>query len=413
MGLFGSQSPKTLSTLQTLGAMFQDFGRNYDGEQGTALQQLQKEKLKRQQYQAMLDSTIGTPQLSKVTVTPQMGATGPGSSPLERQSAYNAPAESYQGGMIGNDPILQKLAPMLANADPEMGMPLLMNTALRQGERQQERGDKVQKPMDPAKKASLGFGPDDVVYEDTLGNPVVINKGESLSPEALRQKIQIAQAGRSSSGGMGSDGLFSMIDTGNGVFGVTRGGGIKPMVGPDGKPLVSYHSDPTLRYDVSAAQSGGKNAGVQAEAWPTVKNTFDQMFSVLDKFDAKEFKDNAGASLGVGGYLPNIPGTNTKFNALLDQLKGQNFMQAYQSLKGGGQITEVEGQKAEQAAGRMSRAQTVSEFYDALKDFRSATYRAFQVSRTRATRGMVVPQMGGYGTGVAPGTAPADPLGLR
>ena len=58
----------------------------------------------------------------------------------------------------------------------------------------------------------------------------------------------------------------------------------------------------------------------------------------------------------------------TRFN----QLKGGAFLEAYQMLKGGGQITEIEGQKAEQAMARMDRSLGDEDFRQALRDFRDA-----------------------------------------
>jgi hypothetical protein len=46
-------------------------------------------------------------------------------------------------------------------------------------------------------------------------------------------------------------------------------------------------------------------------------------------------------------------------------------MQAYQNLRGGGQITEVEGKKATDAIARLNTAQSDSEFLTALNDLRS------------------------------------------
>jgi len=58
--------------------------------------------------------------------------------------------------------------------------------------------------------------------------------------------------------------------------------------------------------------------------------------------------------------------------ARYNQLKGRAFLQAYSMLKGGGQITEVEGKKAEDAMARMDRAQDEATFRTALQDFRDA-----------------------------------------
>lgn len=67
-----------------------------------------------------------------------------------------------------------------------------------------------------------------------------------------------------------------------------------------------------------------------------------------------------------------IPGTDaTNFRVLLEQMQGQTFLQAFESLKGGGQITEVEGQKATDSIARLNRVQSEEEFRAALNDLES------------------------------------------
>lgn len=80
---------------------------------------------------------------------------------------------------------------------------------------------------------------------------------------------------------------------------------------------------------------------------------------------------------GVESYLPTMPGSPVaSFDALTDQIQGQAFLQAYQSLRGGGQITEVEGKKAEQAFARLNTAQSDADYLDAVKELRSVLMRA-------------------------------------
>lgn len=67
-----------------------------------------------------------------------------------------------------------------------------------------------------------------------------------------------------------------------------------------------------------------------------------------------------------------IPGTDAKdFQVVMDQIGGQTFLQAFESLKGAGQITEVEGKKATDAIARLNRAQSTEEFTGGLKDLQS------------------------------------------
>lgn len=72
-----------------------------------------------------------------------------------------------------------------------------------------------------------------------------------------------------------------------------------------------------------------------------------------------------------------VPGTKeADFMSRFDQLKGTAFLQAFETLKGGGQITEVEGKKATDAINRMSISTSEAEFRAAAKDFLSVVDRA-------------------------------------
>lgn len=66
-----------------------------------------------------------------------------------------------------------------------------------------------------------------------------------------------------------------------------------------------------------------------------------------------------------------IAGTDaTNFKTVIDQLGGAAFLQAFESLKGGGQITEVEGKKATDAIARLNTAQSDDEFKASLEELR-------------------------------------------
>lgn len=68
--------------------------------------------------------------------------------------------------------------------------------------------------------------------------------------------------------------------------------------------------------------------------------------------------------------LLRLPGTKEAgFRARLDQLRGKQFLQAFETLKGGGQITQVEGEKAEKAIARMDAAQSEADFIAAATEF--------------------------------------------
>ena len=72
----------------------------------------------------------------------------------------------------------------------------------------------------------------------------------------------------------------------------------------------------------------------------------------------------------VTGMVPPMDGTDEAgFVAAFRQIKGEQFMEAIKTLKGGGQITEIEGKKGTDAISRMDLSQTEEEFKAAAKDY--------------------------------------------
>ena len=84
------------------------------------------------------------------------------------------------------------------------------------------------------------------------------------------------------------------------------------------------------------------------------------------------------------GALP-IPGTQeANFKALLKQVEGDAFLQAFNDLKGGGQITEIEGKKATEAKIRLDNAQTEEAFKSALDEYISVINEAEKGAKIKA-----------------------------
>lgn len=74
---------------------------------------------------------------------------------------------------------------------------------------------------------------------------------------------------------------------------------------------------------------------------------------------------------GMLSFTQAIPGTpQYRVGTRINQLNGQAFLQAFNSLKGAGQITEVEGTKATQAVGRLDSAQSPDDYRAALNELR-------------------------------------------
>jgi hypothetical protein len=89
-------------------------------------------------------------------------------------------------------------------------------------------------------------------------------------------------------------------------------------------------------------------------------------------------------TLGIPGVARFIPGTDAAdFKARLDEVLGGAFLEAFNTLKGGGQITEKEGEKATAAKTRMSTSQSEKEFIKAAKDYRQIIEESIERAEKR------------------------------
>ena len=107
--------------------------------------------------------------------------------------------------------------------------------------------------------------------------------------------------------------------------------------------------------------------------------SIDAQIGVIDKALNHPGRKTATGLSGMIDPRNYTPGTNARdFQVVLDQLGGAAFLQAFESLKGGGQITEVEGKKATDAMARLNRAQSDKEFEASLRDLREVMEKGRQ-----------------------------------
>lgn len=100
-------------------------------------------------------------------------------------------------------------------------------------------------------------------------------------------------------------------------------------------------------------------------------------------------------SVGVWGNAPTVPGTpQADVRALQDQIQGSTFLQAFDQLKGGGAITEVEGKKATDAIARLARTQRPEAYRQALQELS----QVLDAGLTRAYKSAGLQQPGAQST---------------
>jgi hypothetical protein len=104
-----------------------------------------------------------------------------------------------------------------------------------------------------------------------------------------------------------------------------------------------------------------------------------------------------------GGVMRFFSGTEGKnFEIRHKEVLSQAFLDAFEALKGGGSITEKEGEKATAARTRMDLAQSKEEYIEAAREYQGVLKRGVENARARMQR-----------SGTTPATrSRQDPLGL-
>lgn len=102
----------------------------------------------------------------------------------------------------------------------------------------------------------------------------------------------------------------------------------------------------------------------------------------------KEPHPGFSGAVGFGIGQRYVPGTNAaSFQALFDQVQGGAFLQAFETLRGGGAITEKEGAKATAAKNRMSLAQDEKSFIAAAREYQDVLREGIKRAQARLQGG--------------------------
>ena len=179
-----------------------------------------------------------------------------------------------------------------------------------------------------------------------------------------------------------------------------------------GKPLRNV--GPTLASG-EAAKAAGKITGEAQSNLPKALQSGQSMIDLIENITADKRLSQA---TGWQGWLPTVNPETVDVEAKIGQLQGKTFLQAFESLKGGGQITEIEGSKATDAIARLSKlTQSDKGYVEALTDAKREVLALMQLARDKARgRGAAPSELDFNPAGKRPTTAlptPDDPLGLR
>jgi hypothetical protein len=203
---------------------------------------------------------------------------------------------------------------------------------------------------------------------------------------------------------------------------------------PDAAAREKRERDLTFQENLAAARARGKVLAenkVEAErALPGAIATAEQTLTLIDEMigDARVSKDGKKWEVPKGGRDPaegftdyvglGFPGKRflegsdaASYERRQLQIEGKTFLEAFESLRGGGAITEVEGAKGQQAISRMNKAQSEVEYVKAARELQEVVRKGVDRARAKAgAGGAAVPAAGAGAGAMNPATMSDDEL---
>jgi hypothetical protein len=263
-------------------------------------------------------------------------------------------------------------------------------------------------------------------FDDPVLGPALREAGST--PEKVMERInQAAQQPNAlqnliEESKLGSDKFAQLVKDRAGQLITVRGQNIQAQTTRRSQDIADRRErDLTLAENQAAAKTRGKVIAenkVEAErALPGAIATAEQTLTLIDEMigDARVSKDGKKWEVPKGGRDPaegftdyvglGFPGERflegsdaASYERRQLQIEGKTFLEAFESLRGGGAITEVEGAKGQQAISRMNKAQSEVEYVKAARELQEVVRKGVERARTKAG---VVPGGGGGAAGGA------------
>jgi hypothetical protein len=159
------------------------------------------------------------------------------------------------------------------------------------------------------------------------------------------------------------------------------GGPSAPSVGPGGAPLPDGVSPQAYR--TARSKELGEQRARAETGLPSALRAGESMLTQIDEV----LRDPALSRVTgpIDARLPNITGGANRAQSRIDQILGGAFLQAFESLKGGGQITEREGAAATAAITRLQNTRMGDgDYASALREFRTEVEKLIEIAKQRA-----------------------------
>ena len=227
------------------------------------------------------------------------------------------------------------------------------------------------------------------------GKPVPVSENKMTPPKS--------ESGRWTDTGMlTADGKPILRDARTGR---TKTGEFPPGAGKVSLPPTAAE----LAQKKAEAAATGKITAAAKSTLPSAINVQDRAFKLIDDLLTG---NKYTAVTGLAARLPTLLPKSQDIEAKIEMLNGVAFVNAFESIKGGGAITETEGRAATAALSRLKNLNQSDEGYkEALLDFRKELHSMVNVLRKKAgleTVPYTIPVFGkpaaqsGAGQGAAP-----------
>lgn len=264
---------------------------------------------------------------------------------------------------------------------------------------QEGRVDEAKALVDREIQAGTQLG---ILKPPTNNNSQALNDGLALGYQGKALENYIKERGGRDS----ASPYFSFLPTSSGyAVGNNRTGEIQNP-GSQGTVLLPVPADPNVKGSVAQAEASGRAQGeAQGTALAGLPQAIANGQQTLDVINQVLNHPGLESAVGIGMANPVgfIPGTEaTDFKVLAEQLSGKAFVEAFQSLKGAGAITETEGAKGSAALARLSRKQSPEAYRQAIREMRDIVESGMDRARAKAQKAAQPPS--------APAAASIDDL---
>jgi len=309
-----------------------------------------------------------------------------GMSPDQQAFAQAFPelfAKSQAANMFPDAMKQKQMAQQQSNADRQFGLQTRSaDRADRAFDYQMNRdiaGDKIraeQRQYQQGRDAQNDqFRNNQFAYQQ--GQDRISNQQRNRQIDATIAKASKTDLGKTPIYLRGQDGKVSIGQLGNGQ--------VVPAKIADGMSIVDPMQKAMMQQQ---GRSEGKTRGETAANMPAILNNAQRSLKTVEDLINHKGID---AGTGLSSVVPALPGTDKKaFNVANKQLGGQVFLQGFEALKGGGVITEIEGQQAKDALARADKSQSKEDYIAALNDYKDIVSGGMAAAYMKA--GMELPE---------------------